>query len=111
MPGARRLPVLAGRCGGRRIRRRDHALVDGEQRTLGRCPAPIQAQEPQGFQGVADFFDISKVPEGQQLQQIGVTDVQPGQTLAPGGRLVQVDRAQLLEHNRFFEPDSRCEFG
>ena len=104
--------ALRGRCCATRWIRHlggGHTVVDREQKTVGRCPLPIQAQKPQGFQGVADFFDVFKAPKGNQLQQIGVTDMQPGQTATLGGRLVQVDRAQLLEHNRLFESDSRRE--
>lgn len=71
----------------------------------------VDADEPQSFQRLADALQVIGAPEGQQRQQIGVADMQPGQSLAAGCRLMQVKTFYLLQKNGFLKTHGRCKLG
>lgn len=71
----------------------------------------IAANQAFGLKGVAYALQISVIPEGHELQQVGTADMQPGQALALGGGLVQVEASNLLQQHRFFQAHGRSEFG
>jgi hypothetical protein len=95
--------AAAVRCAARRRGRRGGCR---RGRVGGRsCSRPCASREAQ----MRCKSDV--VPEGHELAQVGGTDMQPGQAVGAGGRLVPVESMQLLYQHRLLEPQGLGEFG
>ena len=61
---------------------------------------PVHVQQPPHFERGADALDIRAAPEGQELLEVGATDMQPGEATAMTGRQVPVQTLELLQQHR-----------
>lgn len=86
-------------------------IVDGQQQAVVCGIGTIDAQEAETLEAGTETQHGSEIPERQQFEQVGVADMQPRQAIATGGRLVPIQPLQLLQQDRFLEPDCRGQFG